>query len=57
MVVLAQLVRARPCGGRGRRFEPGIPPQTFFLWNFSSHDENLNVSSTLLQLRYEQNHN
>ncbi len=26
MVVLAQLVRARPCGGRGRRFEPGIPP-------------------------------
>lgn len=27
MVVVAQLVRALDCGSRGRRFEPGLPPQ------------------------------
>ena len=26
MVVVAQLVRALDCGSRGRRFEPGLPP-------------------------------
>ena len=28
MVVVAQLVRALDCGSRGRRFEPGLPPET-----------------------------
>lgn len=27
MVVVAQLVRALDCGSRGRRFEPGLPPE------------------------------
>ena len=26
MVVVAQLVRALDCGSRGRRFDPGLPP-------------------------------
>ncbi len=30
MVVVAQLVRALDCGSRGRRFEPGLPPQGMF---------------------------
>ncbi len=28
MVYVAQLVRALDCGSRGRRFEPGLTPQT-----------------------------
>ena len=30
MVVVAQLVRALDCGSRGRRFEPGLPPNLTF---------------------------
>ena len=30
MVVVAQLVRALDCGSRGRRFEPGLPPNITF---------------------------
>ena len=30
MVVVAQLVRALVCGTRGRRFEPGLPPEEPF---------------------------
>ncbi len=28
MVDVVQLVRALDCGSRGRRFEPGLPPQS-----------------------------
>ena len=28
-VVVAQLVRALDCGSKGRRFEPGHPPESF----------------------------
>ena len=30
MVGLAQMVRASDCGPEGRRFDPDIPPHTFF---------------------------
>ena len=29
-MVVAQLVRALDCGSRGRRFEPGLPPDKAF---------------------------
>ena len=34
MVVVAQLVRALDCGSRGRRFEPGLPPERTFKYIF-----------------------
>lgn len=50
MVVLAQLVRARLCGRRGRQFESGIPPQLIF-FRYSMFMSKINFKTKLIKIK------